>query len=415
MKTYFEIESKQAQEIINNKDIRENKDYVIVDDVLYTRQAVIDGLCDGYTICQYCGYIVDEDDTTSTIDGITCSGCIDDYYVWCEWDGDYYEDDSCEWIECENSYISYDTLRNSGMFERCRECGEWFRCDDLYDFRDDYGDVEQNSICSSCGDRHYYWNDDQHEYTESEPRFIRNYHDTPDLKFYDVDNVKSRGVNGVKYLGVELELQGGGEDDDNAREILDNEPLYAMHDCSLSYGFEVISHPATIDYHLHKIDWDGVIERALDYGYDEFYNGGLHVHVSRSFFKDEENIGQLIKFYSCYYEELMEFAQRDEEKAAQWADYVEWDADYTPLDWYQAANDKGSRYQAVNITNDDTIEFRLFNSTGDSNHLKSVLQFVDITTDIANDDMNIGFFEIRKRAGQKGYTELLSEMDRLEW
>lgn len=412
MKTMYNIETEQAQEMINS-NARENYNYVIVDDILYTRQAVIDGDCDGYTICQCCGDIVNEDYTNSTVDGITCSDCINNYYTWCEWDSDFYECDSCEWVECVNSFVSCDTLRYSDDFYRCYYCEEWHTTENLYTLRFDDGD--EAHVCEGCGDRHYYWDDENGRYTESEPRFIRNYHDTPDLKFYDIDNVKSRGANGVKYLGVELELQGGGEDDDNAREILNNEPLYAMHDCSLSYGFEVISHPATIDYHLHKIDWDGVIERALDYGYDEFYNGGLHVHVSRSFFKDEENIGQLIKFYSCHYEELIEFAQRDEEKAAQWADYVEWDADYTPLDWYQAADDKGSRYQAVNITNDDTIEFRLFNSTGDSNHLKSVLQFVDITTDIANDGMNIGFFEIRKRAGQKGYTELLSEMDRLQW
>ena len=56
--------------------------------------------------------------------------------------------------------------------------------------------------------------------------------------------------NGPRFFGVELEIDGAGEDSDNARELLnvgnpyDLEHIYCKHDGSPEDGIEIVSHPS---------------------------------------------------------------------------------------------------------------------------------------------------------------------------
>ena len=64
-----------------------------------------------------------------------------------------------------------------------------------------------------------------------------------------------------KYFGVELELDEAGEDNENAQELLDivnsnryeEEHMYAKHDGSLTEGFELVTHPMSLNYHCRDI------------------------------------------------------------------------------------------------------------------------------------------------------------------
>jgi hypothetical protein len=89
-------------------------------------------------------------------------------------------------------------------------------------------------------------------------------------------------------MGVELEFDCGGENNENAKSLLDianknGEHIYCKHDGSLNEGFEIVSHPMTLDYHLHEMKWCEVMEEALslDYLSHNTSTCSLHIHVNR--------------------------------------------------------------------------------------------------------------------------------------
>ena len=87
---------------------------------------------------------------------------------------------------------------------------------------------------------------------------IQNYYCKPEPIFYGV---------GPRYLGIELEIDGAGQDDYAARHILRaanalEEHLYIKSDGSLDDGMELVTHPMTLDYHLNQMPWNDVLNEA---------------------------------------------------------------------------------------------------------------------------------------------------------
>lgn len=93
---------------------------------------------------------------------------------------------------------------------------------------------------------------------------------------------------GNRYLGVELEVDHGGKDDENAVSIKEvgnyhDEHIYIKSDSSLGDGFEIVSHPMTLGYHMNEMDWEGVLNDAVRLGYCSHQTStcGLHIHVKQ--------------------------------------------------------------------------------------------------------------------------------------
>ena len=148
----------------------------------------------------------------------------------------------------------------------CSHCGERI-------YRNDNAGDEDTPLCQSCYDRSYltcdhcgriiheedaYYasNDEERDYPlcyacrnmRNKNNTIQDYYFKPEPLF--------RG-DGLRYFGVELEIDGAGEYDDNARELMEiankagTENLYCKHDGSLDEGFELVTHPMTLEYHLN--------------------------------------------------------------------------------------------------------------------------------------------------------------------
>ena len=143
----------------------------------------------------------------------------------------------------------------------CSRCGERI-------YRDDNAGDENTPLCQPCYDRHYtscercgriihvddaYYEDDDedaplcydcHTYTRRN-KMIEDYYYKREPLF--------RG-NGSRYFGVELEIDGAGEDNASAGQIMEIangngvENLYCKHDGSLDDGFEMVTHPMTLEY-----------------------------------------------------------------------------------------------------------------------------------------------------------------------
>ena len=297
-------------------------------------------------------------------------------------------------LQCfDDTLICPECLDNNVVL--CTRCGEriWRE--------DDQGDEVSGHLCQTCYDRYYNTCDEcrtvipeQDAYYEDDDRVlchdchclrrsrysINDYSYKPDPIFYGSDTL---------YMGVEIELDEGGESDNQARKLLEianaeSERIYCKHDGSLNDGFEVVSHPMTLDYHMKSMPWQAVLEKAkqLDYRSHQAKTCGLHVHVNRTAFGDniaeqEDVIARILYFFEKHWEELLKFSRRTHRQMEQWANrYGYKDSPMEILDTAKKGF-RGFRYTAVNLTNSATIEFRLFRGTLRYNSFIAALQIID--------------------------------------
>jgi hypothetical protein len=173
------------------------------------------------------------------------------------------------------------------------------------------------------------------------------------------------------FLGVEVEIDGAGEDSDNARELLkianqSEEYIYIKHDGSLNDGLELVSHPCTLEHHRDYVPWQAICRKAVTLGYTSHNAGscGIHVHVSRTSFGDtnqrqEDVIARILYFVEVHWNEMLRFSRRTDAQLNRWAArYGLKENPQTVLE--HAKNSSLGRYAAINLQNRNTIEFRLY-------------------------------------------------------
>lgn len=247
-------------------------------------------------------------------------------------------------------------------YTHCERCGGLIHNDDAC-----YEDDSDYPYCHECYER-----------IINNP--IKSYCYKPEPIFYG---------NGNIFFGIELELDCGGEDSSNAQKLLDhinqdNDYIYAKHDGSLSNGFELVSHPMSLDYHLNEVDYSGLFEKAVSMGYrsHQTQTCGLHIHVNRSAFgntyeEQEEVIARIVFFVESNWNELLKFSRRTEQAMNRWAS--RYGISENTQETYQKAKSKHlGRYTAVNIeTGQPTLELRLFRGTLRYQTFIATLELVD--------------------------------------
>ena len=285
----------------------------------------------------------------------------------------------------------------------CSRCGEGI-------YRDDNAGDENTPLCQPCYDRHYtscercgriihvddaYYEDDDeddplcydcHTHARRNKR-IEDYYYKPEPLF--------RG-NGSRYFGVELEIDGAGEDDTSAGQIMEIangnglENLYCKHDGSLDDGFEMVTHPMTLEYHMKEMPWARILQEAIRLGYTSHQatTCGLHVHVNRDAFGNTEEaqdavIARILYFFEKNWEELLKFSRRTPRQLERWATRYGYKDQPKELLDHAKKGYHGGRYTSVNLTNTDTIEFRIFRGTLKYNTLIATLQLLDRICDVA--------------------------------
>lgn len=296
-------------------------------------------------ICDECGSAVSEDDAMTMYDVTFCPDCSERQTVVCRdcgsriWRSDAVDDNLCQ--RCyEYNYTE------------CSECGRVIRYDNAY-YTDDDEDTHDYPYCESC-------------YYERREKFIHDYYYKPDPIFYGSE------LKDSIYLGVELEIDDGYENESNAEEILNtanavSEHIYIKHDGSLDSGFEIVSHPMSLAYQREQMPWREVLKKCINLGYSSHQSEtcGLHIHVNREAFgntdyEQENAIARLIYFYEKFWTEILRFSRRTEEQVNRWASRYGC-AISTCKNSLDTAKKKGlRRYTAVNLTNKNTIEFRIF-------------------------------------------------------
>ena len=287
-----------------------------------------------------CGCVLQDHEQTEIDDELLCDHCAEEHTVQCDhcgetiWCNDAICDDHSTLCEC-----CFDD-----HYRRCEGCGRILHDGDVLWHHD-------MPYCANCYDR-----------LDTE---IEEYGYKPDPIFYG---------EGSRFFGVELEVDFGGKDEDNARRIKAQanprcENIYIKSDGSLDDGFEIVTHPMTLDYHLNEMYWEDVLRKAVNLSYKSHMTStcGLHVHVNRDALgenRDEQEkvIERILFFVELHWNELFVFSRRSQYSINRWA--ARYGMEKTGKEILDKAK-KGNtgRYAAINLCPYHTIEFRLFRGT----------------------------------------------------
>ena len=310
--------------------------------------------------CDFCGNELDEDEGTWVGEELLCDECCDDHTITCDrcgetiWTQDSEDDDHT--FLCRSCFNDY--------YERCECCGTIMH-NDFVNWRNDL------PYCETCFD------DFQDE--------IEEYSYKPDVTFFG---------DGKLYMGVELEVDEGGKDDENAHTLKEianfrHEHIYIKADGSLEDGFEIVSHPMSLQYHQEEMDWESVLKEAVGMGYRSHQTStcGLHVHVNRDAFgsnqaEQEEVIAKILFFVEKHWNEMFRFSRRSQYNMDRWSARYGFEKTGKEI-LEKAKSGYTSRYVAVNLKNYYTIEFRLFRGTLKYNTFIATLQMVQKICDVA--------------------------------
>jgi len=307
-----------------------------------------DNIGDGWNICEDCGRaVIDfENDEYITV----CRACYDDNYC------------------------------------RCEDCGDIVRTEELYE-------VDDCWYCENCASNHSSRHDD----------FLHSYGYKPDPVFRDVTangDVDVWGTISVPkdklFMGVELEIDGGRSRDDCLGELAeengDEDLFYCKEDASLNEngsGIEIVTHPCTLQYHIDDFPWEQICDIAKRNGFrsHDTTTCGMHVHVSRCALGADDDqrdltVAKMMLLMDKFWKKLVVFSRRDKSQL-HWtkkpnAGISRRDSNANAIRKSKRKNDGSheARYYALNITNANTVEFRLFRGTLNRNTIMANLQLV---------------------------------------
>jgi hypothetical protein len=191
----------------------------------------------------------------------------------------------------------------------------------------------------------------------------------------DTDNVM-RKYRKIPYLGFELEVEctdGRDAYREGANLYEDSEIVYLKTDGSLNYGFEIVSHPLTLDWAMENFPWDS-LKMLEAKGFEAWTTdtAGIHVHVSRDGFESESHQAKFVHFFIRNEVFLSWLAGRH---SSRWAKF---DPEHTKniKDKLRRKRDS-ERYMAVNLLNSGTLEVRIFRASLKPERLQMNLQLVD--------------------------------------
>lgn len=345
---------------------------------------------DCVTVCDDCSEFIlnDEGEYLENYNKVVCCDCLSTYYYECHDCGEYVHYNDCERIGY--SYVCENCLNDN--YVSCHNCGDWVHVNNAISIDDEY-------YCEDCAPV------DLEEYN----------HTRYNLTFRLADGQQQN--NNTRFFGVELETDDAKDKyntydlEEIASEIKGYFPknyIHAKRDGSLDNGIEFVTEPSTWEYLESQAE---NIKLALNciYNYDmrshDTTTCGLHCHINKQSFSDwEKSTAFMILWLDKNWDNMVKFSRRNYDSLEQWAkknnipDYVENENIYDVL---RLSNN--DRYNAINITNRDTIEFRLFRGTLNYKTLSATIEFVKLFCEWADSAtleqaLNYTIFDLTKNA-----------------
>ena len=196
-------------------------------------------------------------------------------------------------------------------------------------------------------------------------------------------------------LGAEIEVDCGGESEEHAKKVLEimngketwnsEENIYCVHDGSLTEksldslykkvtGMEFPTQPASLAYHK-TLPYKEMFKYLDENGYKahDTKTCGLHIHINRSFFGENELecIGKLMYIIEKFNDEFSIIGRR----SCQYARMLGYNGEKCK-ELYQKGSRFRDKYNAINLLHTDTIEIRAFKGTLKYSTFMNTLEFV---------------------------------------
>ena len=305
-------------------------------------------------------------------------------------------DQRCD--SCTSNF--YDENGGRDNYSTCPECDDIFRSDSGSWFND-------RLYCAGCHDN-YVWHCGECD----EEQWDGNGHDCQDYGDDDDNNGSIHSYSyrpspaffgkGQYHLGFELEVEARNnsryEGASMVQEALGSH-AYMKDDGSLSDGFEVVTHPHTLEEYQTKFNWEFTSKLKRE-GYRSWNTDtcGLHVHVSRTAFGTGANIwdcsgserDQIIlkrQAHELRFMKLIYDNQRQVERIAgrsgnHFATFQDKGKLVSKLKF---GNQTNGRYSAINTENDATLEVRVFKGSLRKERVLSALEFVTASVEYTRD------------------------------
>jgi len=313
---------------------------------------------------------------------------------------------------CEQKYSNktsetVDVITNNGWQKVCcRNCVEvlWgSRADDIEDFWCEHGDhyAQQTQdefrwsdywdrdMCNYCYDMYVECNECGYEYHQDTGHDCEDEYDDDDSGLVHNYSYKPNPIffgDSKYYFGIELEVESRASQKSEAAETVVNalsEHVYLKSDGSLANGFEIVTHPHSLDS-FHELEW-GWLDTIKSQGMRSWNTDscGLHVHVSRSAFGPEGyqtnsnamkylHEAHLIRFNKFIYDNQIQveiLAGRKNNNYASFSDKGR------VIPKVKLNRQSSGRYSAVNLENRTTVELRMFKGSLRKERVLSAVEF----------------------------------------
>ena len=328
-----------------------------------------------YVICKNCNKIIhigslqyllmEHDEENNPI----CSNCFNEYYKKCDACGKY----------AQTKNIIY--LNNDKYTKICKTCAKALpvtKCQKCYNLFIKT-DNDDSDICLSCNIL---------------SQNVKNYSYKPAPAFKSFKKKDER-----LWMGVEIEFQN--DNIDKYDKIISNKksyyvkPLskssfliknsdcsnlfYQKYDGSVSNGIEMVSHPLTLNY------WHQNSDKISELFVELIKNNcrsqaakscGMHVHITRAI--NSEQLALLVYFVNKYKKNVEKIAGRTSNHYSQYHNVPRYE-DISSMHDIMMCTRPNSRYDAINVRNDKTIEYRIFQSVLDPFSFYKNIEFVHST------------------------------------
>ena len=286
-----------------------------------------------------------------------CEDCFNDLFEICEDCEKYFFSEAMYWIEGKEYHVCQDCYDNNNYF-KCDHCDHYFpnrdrgyenfcqdcfneyyfeceNCGGIFHIDNRYGE-DYNSYCEECFDEQS--NDNEIHRNDYKPCWT----------FFPQDMSYKKGE---RFFGLEIEFSNNDKFD--LSNILEDhgEFIFFKEDSSIqgNYTGELVTHPATLEYLQKDSPLPGILEDLNDQKCISFKNKscGLHIHTSNHF-----STIQKIKLSLLLYSNFKKFECFCQRTGNNYATAKQ------PKLSMEMGYSNG-RYEALNFTNQDTVEFRL--------------------------------------------------------
>lgn len=343
-----EIEAKNFYDTLRNDTFcREIKKHELTNDwvVIYLFRFKRFFCNDCHDTCVRCG---DHGHNFDFVDNdYFCSDCFNDNYFYCGNCNEIESSGDGNWIEFRDETWCDACTHNLFYCEHC-ETYESEPCD--ANFNGD--DVER-------------WNRQDYE-------GIYSYNFKPDRPNFFLGSADSD--NQKLTFGFELEVESEGARFSDGLKIIREslgDFVYMKGDGSLNCGYEIVTYPFSFNYYQEAIDF-GFLKQLQELGYRSWTpeTCGFHIHIARAGF---ESAGHIWKFANLILQNPRAWQKLAGRAGTRWASYSNSD---NPVMKVLKGETEPMRYVAVNMTNPDTIEVRIFRGSLNETRIRSAIESI---------------------------------------